>query len=154
MIYVNKKIVLRVGVIIIKNESLLLTHSQYDDEEFWLLPGGGLEFQETLEECGVREIKEETGLDIKIEKLLYVRDFIPNDGKNHVVDIFFLGKIKGGELKIGVDPDHEKQKIKDVKFVPIENLENIKLYPKILPDLIKDVCAKKPTSAKYLGNVS
>lgn len=45
--------------IIINNEQILVTREENTD--FWLIPGGGLELEESLEECCAREILEETG---------------------------------------------------------------------------------------------
>jgi len=133
----NKNLIVpRVGVVIIENDALLLTYSKYGDQEFWLLPGGGIEFEETIPECGRREVLEETGLNIVITKFLYLREFIPKNKKDHVIDIFFLGEKIGGELKKGNDPDNKEQVIKKVEFVPLSKLRDIKIYPECLPELI------------------
>lgn len=54
------------GVIIHENEILLLKN----EREEWELPGGKLEPHETLEDCLIREIKEETNLVVTVERFL------------------------------------------------------------------------------------
>ncbi|MFX1326084.1 MAG: NUDIX domain-containing protein [Promethearchaeota archaeon] len=59
------------GAVILNDQILLIKHRQYNDGfEYWLLPGGGIEKGETEEECVKREIKEETNLDVVVERLL------------------------------------------------------------------------------------
>mmetsp|Transcript_28155 Transcript_28155/g.43344 ORF Transcript_28155/g.43344 Transcript_28155/m.43344 type:complete len:160 (+) Transcript_28155:296-775(+) len=56
------------------------------------LPGGHLEMFESWEECAVREVKEETNLDIHKIKLVHVtNDPMPNEGK-HYVTVFVRGE--------------------------------------------------------------
>lgn len=151
----NKKdlIVPRVGVVVIKDEHLLLTFSKYGDQEFWLLPGGGIEFEENIFECGKREMKEETGLGVNITKFLYLREFIPKNGKDHVIDIIVLGEVVGGELQIGGDPDQNAQVIKGLEFVPFEKLKDLTIYPECLPELIiKEGSNNFAGCPRYLGN--
>lgn len=148
----KKPIVPRVGVVTIKDDKILLVKSKYGEKTFWIVPGGGIEFEETAEECGVREVKEETGLDIKIEKFLYLREFIPKNDKDHVIDLFFLGEIIGGELIVGEDPDNDKNVIKGVEFVPIDTLKDLIVFPKVLPELVKEgVSNSFASSPRYLG---
>lgn len=70
----------RVGVgafIIDENEKLLLILRNTNPERMhWSIPGGKVEWMETVEDTVVREIKEETNLDIKLESLLCVTDHI------------------------------------------------------------------------------
>lgn len=58
------------GVVLDKEGRILLEQRKDDDK--WGLPGGWIDPQDTPEECCVRELKEETGIDVKIEKLLGV----------------------------------------------------------------------------------
>ncbi|MFW9823598.1 MAG: NUDIX domain-containing protein [Candidatus Thorarchaeota archaeon] len=59
------------GAIIHNDQILLIKHRHYNDGlEYWILPGGGIEEGETEEECVKREIKEETNLDVVVERLL------------------------------------------------------------------------------------
>ena len=75
----DKQIMPVVCGVIVKNNKFLLTKRADDEwgEDFeevkafpWQIPGGGLEFGESVEECLHREIKEETGLNVEIVKLL------------------------------------------------------------------------------------
>jgi 8-oxo-dGTP diphosphatase len=54
----------RATAIIIQNRKLLLIHRQKPGRDFYVLPGGGVEFEESFEEACIREVKEETGLDV------------------------------------------------------------------------------------------
>ena len=42
---------------------------------YWTFPGGGVEEGETLEQAVIREVKEETGLDVKVVRLLFEEDY-------------------------------------------------------------------------------
>jgi 8-oxo-dGTP diphosphatase len=68
----------------------------------WCLPAGFMELDETPEECAVREVKEETGLDIRVTELFGV-DIGRDDPRNQVVLIIFLAELTGGEMRAGDD---------------------------------------------------
>lgn len=63
----------RVTGILIESEKVLLVKQKVANRD-WSLPGGRVENGETLEEAMIREMKEETGLDVKVKNLLYVCD--------------------------------------------------------------------------------
>jgi len=63
----------RCQAVVLKGDKILVLR-QYNhkrSEEYWMLPGGGLEEKETEEECIRRELKEETNLDIEIKMRLF-----------------------------------------------------------------------------------
>ncbi|MGG1661285.1 NUDIX hydrolase [Brevibacillus sp. NRS-1366] len=66
------------------------------NEKFWSLPGGKREHQEMLNQAAVREVKEETGLDVEVSDLLHVSEKVINE--EHVTFITFRGEIIGGEM--------------------------------------------------------
>jgi ADP-ribose pyrophosphatase YjhB (NUDIX family) len=68
----------------------------------WCLPAGFMELDETPVQCAIREIKEETGLDIEVTQLFGV-DKGGDDPRAQVVLIIFLAKRVGGELQAGDD---------------------------------------------------
>jgi ADP-ribose pyrophosphatase YjhB (NUDIX family) len=70
------------------------------DLPIWGLPGGGLEENETLESCCLREVKEETGLDVDIERLvgIYARRRVL--GRATDLTFVFACRALGGALQI------------------------------------------------------
>jgi 8-oxo-dGTP diphosphatase len=82
------------------------------------LPGGRLEANESLEECAVREFKEETGLDFKIKNQLGTYSNPNRDSRGQKVSTVFVGEAFG-KIK------NEKDKTK-VILLNLENLENNK----------------------------
>ncbi len=97
----------------------------------WELPGGKLEFGETLEQGVVREMKEETGLDVEVIKLIpYVGSQVweKTDGsKVHAVFISYHCKAIGGEIHTSkFDP-----KISEIKFIDYRDFKNYRLLPQV-----------------------
>ena len=91
----------RTSVILFNAENELLLLRQ-NDKPFWVLPGGTLEPNETLLDCAIRELKEETNLDIVIEQLIDAQDYL-SEKQPQTVDIYYLGKLRGGELQLASD---------------------------------------------------
>ena len=68
-------------------------------QEAHALPGGILDPGETIEECCVREAKEETSLNVEIIKLIGVYSKPGRDPRGHTVSVTYLCKPVGGKLK-------------------------------------------------------
>ena len=66
------------------------------------LPGGYVEFGETTENAAVREAKEETNLDVKLEGLLNVYSDPKRDSRTHIISVTYVAR-GHGELKSGDD---------------------------------------------------
>jgi len=100
------KIIVAVGAVIEDNEGrILLVKHKPERKGYWqgkwICPGGSLELGETLEEGARREVKEETGLDIDIQKLLLPFERIVREGRKtalRVIYIDFVAKVVGGEF--------------------------------------------------------
>lgn len=130
----GNKLRVRVNGILVQQSSILLVNilSPTREKPFWTPPGGGVEFGETMESALEREFIEETGIQIKAEKLLYVSEYVKPPW--HAVELFFLCKQEGGSLITGSDPElsETQQMIMDVQFLPIKDLHQIDLIPQFL----------------------
>jgi len=92
---------------------------------YWCPPGGVQDEGETLRETAIREVKEETGLDVEVvEDLGMVIG--PITGKPHSV---FLCTLKGGSLRL--DP----LETKEVRWIPYEELSRL-LVPRFIREFL------------------
>lgn len=79
--------------IIKKNDDVLLLYSKKLD--YYMLPGGRIEKKESPEACVVREVKEETGLDVQvINKTVLIKEYYEDSSWN---SHFFLCQLKGDD---------------------------------------------------------
>lgn len=69
----NKRFNFRIAGVSIHNNKILLHRTEKDS--FWTLPGGRNEFNEFSKDTLLREMKEEIGENVEIERLLWVRNF-------------------------------------------------------------------------------
>ncbi len=129
----KKSITLTVDPIIITDDGkVVLVKRSFDPyKDYWALPGGIVEYGETVEDAVAREAKEETGFYIKIEKLVGVYSDPKRDPRGHFVSVCFLSKIVGGELTIS-------EETKEVKLFSRDELKSLKFafdHEKILRDV-------------------
>jgi ADP-ribose pyrophosphatase YjhB (NUDIX family) len=117
---------IRVGTraVIFNKDNEILVVTNLPEADYYYLPGGGVWFHEKIEDCLVREVKEETGLDVQAERLLWVRDFIEGFPNLHGIELFFLASITGGKFK----PVHDSEPLES-SFMEVEQLERIRFYP-------------------------
>ena len=140
----------RATIVLIEDGSILLVRQKVSNsiDRCWSLPGGKVELGETLAECIVREAKEESGLDVAVEKLLYVCDRIV-DGK-HTIHLTFLVRRVGGALRLGAEPEAEAYPITDSRMVPIKLLGEYEFS-----DRFRELAAQGfPNAGSYMGLVS
>jgi 8-oxo-dGTP diphosphatase len=74
----------------------------------WALPGGFVEYGETVEAAAIREVREETGIDVNLIKIVGVYSAPNRDPRGHTVSICFLGEDRGGELRPDTDAKEAK----------------------------------------------
>lgn len=84
------------GVVLVKRKN-----EPYKDK--WALPGGFVNYGEKVEFAAVREAMEETGIKVKLLRLLGVYSDPRRDPRGHVVSICFLARKIGGELRAADD---------------------------------------------------
>lgn len=98
---IEKRPKVGVGVIVIKDGKVLLgKRKNAHGEGTWCFPGGHLEWNEEVEYCAVREVKEETGISIKNAiKGPYTNDFFEKEEK-HYVTLYVLADYAAGEVRV------------------------------------------------------
>jgi ADP-ribose pyrophosphatase YjhB (NUDIX family) len=128
----NQQIMIRTRAVIFdKDGRILVQHHSSSASDFYRLPGGGLRFREKAEDCMVREIREESGLDTRVDRLLWVRDFL-DQFPYHSVELFFLATVIAGEFT----PNPESEQI-ELLFITLEDLEKAVFYPETLIPKLK-----------------
>ena len=127
---------------------ILLVRHRKGNRQYWVLPGGRLEYGETFEECAVREIKEETGLDVEVERFLFLSEAIAPDRSRHIVNVYLKAKEVGGTMKVGNEPV-----LAGVDYISIDELEKVTLFPPVAEYILKDLTQRDQDGIKYLGNL-
>lgn len=109
-------IVLVVSVSIMKNnEALIIKENKPSVNNKWNFPSGHIELGEDILAAACREVKEETGFDVKLTKTTGIYNFISST--HHQVILFhFVGEIIGGSLRL------EEADIIDSKWITITDL--------------------------------
>jgi 8-oxo-dGTP diphosphatase len=120
------------GICLQADEILLVNHQGVVPGNFWAPPGGGIQFNETAQQCIMREFEEETGLQVTVKGFLFSCELIRNP--LHAIELFFQVEIAGGSLKIGRDPEMGNHQIisglnyfsqAEIKAMPEEELHGI-----------------------------
>ncbi|MGW0708201.1 NUDIX domain-containing protein [Streptomyces sp. NPDC002643] len=110
----------RVTGIAIEGDRILLLRQDTDGPRAWSLPGGKVEDGETLEQGLVREMREETGAEVEVGRLLYLCDHVPAQ----VVHITFEVRVVGGEIG-AVTEGADTRPIHAVEYVPLASLTDL-----------------------------
>lgn len=121
-----KKIGVGCGVIILNDNKILLGLRNSDplladcdlhEEGSWTMPGGSINYNETFEQAGIRETKEETNLDIRNLQVICVQE--DKNEYTHYVSIGMITRDFSGDIKV-MEPDE----ITEWSWFDIDSLPN------------------------------
>jgi len=129
-----KKSTLVVDVIIQKDDKIvLIKHSKNWFKGKLGIPGGHVEYGETVEHAALREAKEETSLNVILKEILGVYSDPTRDKRGHYITTVFVADYLNGELK-GKD-DAAEARWFNINNLPYDEMAGD--HPKILKDYLK-----------------
>jgi 8-oxo-dGTP diphosphatase len=112
--------------VIVRDDRLLL--ALWNEQGRWTLPGGGVELPETVEEAAVREVREETGYDVRLTGLVGIEtDVFTGAERTHDTDrplkavrVFFTAEVVGGRLTAEVDGTTD-----EARWFPLAQIDDL-----------------------------
>lgn len=148
--------------VIIDTGDILVTRNLHPDDpggEFFLLPGGGQNHGEPLDECLRREVREETGYSVEVGDVLWVRDYIgarhefaAHELDVHQVEIMFSCSIDRSQPP-GRAVEEDAWQI-SVDWVPLEELANVRFFPAALVAGLVALVGDGAIGPRYLGDIN
>ncbi|MBH0328687.1 ADP-ribose pyrophosphatase [Brevibacillus brevis] len=144
---------LRVTVVVEHEGKVLLIREQTQRGIFYNLPGGIVEYLEAIPDAAKREVMEETGLLVEMERLIWIDDRIDQEGNGkHTVGVGVLAKLVGEETTPtpGGIVDEE---IEWAGWVTLDEWKQLPNDHKTRPDQVKQVLSDPTYQPMYLGNM-
>jgi ADP-ribose pyrophosphatase YjhB (NUDIX family) len=143
--------------IIIADGHLLTMKAQDQWGPYFLLPGGGQEFGETIHEALRRECMEEISAEVEIGELVFVREYI---GRNHefaefdadfhqVECMFRCSLAPGAEPAVGLVPDKDQV---GVEWIPLSQIMEYRLYPRGIREALTQLDVRR--HPVYFGDIN
>jgi len=115
--------------VIIEDGKILLSKQWGDGYDF---PGGGIDLGESISDALKREVREETGLDVEIGRIVHCESsFFKFRFENKCVQsilMFYLCKRVGGELTTEYFDEHEKKYAEMPEWISLGDIDKIKFY--------------------------
>lgn len=135
----------RVTGVLVEDDRILIVKQKVSDARAWSLPGGRAEKGETIEVGMLREMLEETGLETRILKLLYLCE--KPEAEPPVLHITFLLERVGGEIRLPSN-EFDANPIHDVRMVAVDDLPSYGFSEKFM-NLVK---SGFPDAGSYKGH--
>jgi len=141
-----KDLRIRVAGILLRGDEILLIAHKKNNDIYWLLPGGGVDYGESLEEALVREFQEELNITVHVNDVAIISDSIDPSGGRHVVNICFYCTHSDGDFFLGED-----KRLYDFRFFNQTEIENIDIFPPINKNLKSII--EGDSKVKYIGKL-
>ncbi len=127
----------RAAAIVLQGSDVLLMHRRRADNEYYTLPGGGVELGETPVQACVRELKEETGLDIEVRTEVCVFE---NRGRreHYFLVTKFTGTAELGGPELAICSSHNSYA---PVWVKLNKLHRVNLKPEPIKGEILDLAS-------------
>ncbi len=141
---------IRVAAIIKEGDKVLTTQMEKSGDRYYVLPGGKVEIDENIEEALKRELKEETGIEIKDYSLAYLRE-LKLDGQEKGLEFYYRISDYSGKPETGHDPENKEGDLRKVEKLPVEKLEDETFFPKQLIEKLQENEISDEQKLEHLG---
>lgn len=131
----------KVRAVVIRDGRLLVSRESRQGVEHLLLPGGRVRAGESISDALIRELAEETGLEVVPQRLLYVAEVVGMYGV-HDLNLVWLAQLSDPEVAISDDA-----------LIEFDSLEARTVMPPIIEQIASDATDGWPQQARWLGNV-
>ncbi len=128
-----------------ENDRVLLIAHRKAGNVYWLLPGGGVEFSESMECALMREFREELHLDVRPGDIAFISDSINPENGRHIVNVCFHCEKQGGEITLGSD-----RRLHSFGFFTAGQVADLRIFPPVNAELA-NVLGGTGTGRIYLG---
>jgi len=144
-----------VGVLIFKEGKILLIKHVHPKTGFtwWVPPGGGVEGTESIFETAQREVSEETGMFVKLDKIVYIRQFIYHaQNENNIIIYLAAKEVKGKEtIKNIKGKGMDEHYIKKLHYFDRKELKKETVFPEIIKTEMWNDYKNGFPSIKFMG---
>lgn len=113
------------AIIIHEGKILLVRYINRSGSSYLAAPGGGVNIEESTNQAALREVSEETGLEIRPGKILFIEDMLSS--RHRITKIWFLCNLVGGELT--VTQGAKEEKIIETRWYRRDQLNDEVVYP-------------------------
>jgi 8-oxo-dGTP diphosphatase len=137
----------RPSVVIIENDCVLLMRYRYGQTDVYNLPGGNVDKGETLAQTVVRELQEELGIEIAVEKMILTGEVLMPEPQKDVLHCVFLAKIIEGKPTL----NPQETSALEVVWKPIKELNSLDMYPNVGTELERILL--EGVGFQYVGRV-
>ena len=138
---------IRVAGLLAADKRILMVEQARGDERYWLLPGGGVRFGETLADALKRELREEVGLRVGVGRLLAIVESISPDPQYHKHVVHLVFEISASPEAL---PEPLDEAVLTATYLNELELARADMRPPIAEFLI--ACLRElPSSPQYLG---
>lgn len=132
----TKNIRILARVVVRRDDRVLLVRNK--GAKFWYPPGGGWEYEkETIQQCAVREVYEETGYSIGVNRMLWLQEF--HEGDKIFFETFWLAHLSDSnqqdERKLRDHIDHDPEgMVEEAKWFTEDELKDLTVFPARVKD--------------------
>lgn len=142
----NKNKRVRVRAIVFVEDKIMSMYRENNNRIYYTIPGGGLENNETEQECVIRELREEFGVVIKPIKKVYRYESTKS------IEYFYLCDWVSGEFGTGTGEEFDKNNPHGVYKTVLISIKDIPTLPLMPPEIATQLYADYKQNGKTLRN--